>query len=182
MPTTYLPAVSLAKEEKIIHASAHAATVYSIDSHNADSPLTESGWTGLNAPTTTITEGTVNVGGTDGSRLRGSVGSPSPNALTGDFAFDDGAGEAIILFFGGVADLAAGTWQVEVWAFEASGGVGDQILGMRTGETENAATTINGTLQADGRVTDTMGSSATGSSATFTFLSIRILVKQICPR
>ncbi|BDS06808.1 hypothetical protein NT6N_18480 [Oceaniferula spumae] len=161
----------------ILTASAHAATIYSIDINDADDPITEAGWTGLNANHST-NGGTVNIGGvdfsidsSDGSRVRGTSASPNPNALTGDFAFDDGAGQAVILLFGAAGDLPAGIWQVEVWAFDSSGGVGDQILGLRTNGGENNAATINGSLQANGRVTDNMGSSPTDPAATFTFLS-----------
>ena len=158
-------------------AISHAAVVYSIDIGNADNPLAESGWSALNAPTAGD-GGTVNVSGvdftlssSDGSRLRGSVGSPDPNALTGDFAFDDGANQAVILLFGGAGDLAAGTWQVEVWAYEANGGVGNQILGLRTNASDSSPATINGTFQGNGTVTETMGSDPVNPSATFTFLS-----------
>lgn len=154
-----------------------AATIYSIDINNEPNSVTAPGWVGLDVPQAgnggPVTIGGIDfsIGSADGSRLRGTVASPNPNALTGDFAFDDGAGQAVIMFFGGAGDLMAGTWQVEVWAFESSGGVGDQILGLRTNGTENASATINGNLQSDGRVTDTMGSDPINPSGVFTFQS-----------
>lgn len=124
------------------------AVIYSIDLNNAANSLTAPGWSGLNAPTTGD-GGTVIVGGvdftvasSDGSRLRGSVASPNPNALTGDFVFDDGAGQALVLFFGFAGDLPAGDWLVEVWTHESSGGlgIGGQTIGFRTGTERNTGT------------------------------------------
>ncbi len=77
------------------------------------------------------------VGSTDGSRVRLASGVPTPNPLTADFVFDDGAGQAVILFFGGAGDLPAGEWEVEVYAFEnAQNPVGDLIVGLRTNNAE----------------------------------------------
>ena len=121
-----------------------AQTTYAIDINDADFPAeTEPGWVGLPA-THTGDGGTVNDGGldftigsSDGARLRGGAGTPTPNALTADFAFDDGAGQAIILFFGGAGDLAAGDWQVELWTHDETSPPGDfQIVGYRTNNTE----------------------------------------------
>ena len=147
------------------------AVVYAIDINDEDNPVTPAGWTGLSAGHTTGSpdfdpQGSVTVGGitfslgsSDGARNRGAT---SPNSLTGDFAFDDGAGQAIILFFGGAGDLAAGDWMVEVWSHDSiAGGTGDQILGYRTNNTETEVTqTMN----------DTVGSE-TVPSFTFTFTS-----------
>ncbi len=159
-------------------AIVRAATTYSIDINDADNVLTAPGWTGLNA-VHSGNGGSVDVGGvvfgiasSDGARLRGSTASPNPDALVGDFAFDDGGNEAIILLFGAAGDLAAGTWQVEVWSYDSSFiTLGDQILGLRTNGSENADATIDGMLQGNGIVTNNMASSSSGPAASFTFLS-----------
>lgn len=151
-------------------APAYAA-VYAIDINDGNDPRTAVGWTGLTAvraPGTSPVQGSVDIDGitfalasSDGSRLRLASGNPSPNALTADFAFDDGAGQALVLLFGGAGDLAAGLWQVEVWSHESSGGTGDQILGYRTNTTETVIIT---------NLNDTVGSE-TIPSHTFTFTS-----------
>lgn len=131
---------------------ASAATVYSIDINDANSPVTASGWTGLDTVNTgnggSVTIGSIDfsIGSSDGARLRGTVGSPNPNALTGDLAFYDGAGQAIILFIGGAGDLLAGDWQVEVWMHDATSPLGDSIVGYRTG---GAETIINNNVAAN---------------------------------
>jgi hypothetical protein len=96
-----------------------------------------------------------------------------PNSLTRDFVFEEGtAGNAFGILFSGAGDLAAGTWQVEVWSYDANTSpFGDQILGLRANANENKAVTINGVLQGNGIVTTTMGSSASDPAATFTFVS-----------
>lgn len=154
-----------------------AATIYAIDINTVGSSVTASGWTGLDAPFSTD-GGSVTLDGivfslssSDGSRLRGSVASPNPNALTGDFAFDDGPGQAIILNFGVAGDLAAGTWKVEVWTLDSGAAVGDQILGLRTNNSEDVASVIDGSPQVNGRISNTVSTSADSPAATFTFLS-----------
>ena len=149
-----------------------------IDINNGSSPVTEAGWTALNATgsgngSTVAVDGVVfEVFSSDGVRLRGTVGSPNPNALTGDFVFDDGGGQAVGLLFGGPGDLIAGTWQVDVWSFDSSaGGTGPQILGLRTNGSENNAATINGVLQGNGIVSSSIAFSAVDPAGSFTFLS-----------
>jgi len=123
----------------------HGDPVYSIDINDADSPVTAPGFVGLSA-THTGNGGSVSIDGVafapfsaDGSRLRGSVGSPNPDALTGDFVFDDGAGQAVGLAFGGAGHLAAGTWQVELWIYDPPPNTfGPVIVGWR----RNGAETI----------------------------------------
>lgn len=117
-----------------------------IDSTLPAGPIaTEAGWTSLDATAgngsgVTIDGITFSVGSVDGSRLRLASGSPNPNALTGDFIFDDGAGQAVILFFGGAGSLPAGLWQVDLYTYDGSfpDGLGTQIVGYRT----NGAETI----------------------------------------
>ena len=129
----------------------HAVT-YAIDINTEETngsgvfSATAAGWSALNVNRTdglgSATIGGINfsTGSTDGARVRGTVAVPNPNDLTGDFAFDDGAGQAIILFIGGAGDLAAGDWQVEVWSWDESSTFGDQIIGYRTNGTETVAT------------------------------------------
>ncbi len=89
--------------------------------------------------------------------MRGGA-SPNPNALTSDFVFDDGAGQAIVFFFGQAGQLPAGTWQVEAWIFESSGGLGPSIVGYRTNNVET-------------QITDNALENPTDPAATFTFES-----------
>lgn len=143
-------------------ASAHAATVYSFDiDSNAGGPIaTAPGWTSYpmgstgNGTPVEVDGISFSVGSADGSRTRTGL-----NDLTRDFAFDDGAGQALIFFFGGAGDLAAGLWQVEVWAHDNDFvPLGNQIVGYRT----------NG---AETEVTNTAASHPTDPIATFTFES-----------
>jgi hypothetical protein len=123
----------------------HAQT-YKIDINDTNTPVTEAGWTGLGA-THTGDGGSVTVGGvnfyissSDGSRLRGSVGSPNPDALYGDFAYDDGAGSvAVILNFGGAKGLAVGAWEAKMHIWDQSfPTMGNMIVAYR----KNGATTV----------------------------------------
>lgn len=144
---------------------AHAA-VYSIDINDADNSVTAVGWTALdtnhtgNGGLVTLDGIDFSVGSADGSRLRGTIGSPSPDALLGDFSFDDGSGQALIMFFGGAGDLAAGDWQVEVWVWDNNYGVGmgDQSVGYRTNGTET-------------EMSATVAPSSSGAAYTFNFTS-----------
>jgi hypothetical protein len=128
-----------------------AAPIYSIDidstaisGTDTSGPLsTEPGWTSLNATGgngsgVTIDGITFSVGSVDGSRIRLASGSPNPNALTGDFIFDDGANQAVILFFGGAGSLQAGLWQVDLWTYDSlvPTGLDPQIVGYRTNAVE----------------------------------------------
>lgn len=154
----------------LLAVSSQAALIYSIDINHTDaagSPVsaTESGWSGLDA-LHTGNGGSVTLDGiafsyasADGSRHRGAVASPSPDALYGDFIFDDGAGQALIFYFGGAGDLSVGTWQVEVFSWDNDyDPLGAQIVGYRTNTTETEVGT-------------NMLASNTGPAATFTFES-----------
>jgi hypothetical protein len=129
-----------------------AATVYKIDidsqsltgSDNSGPLSTEAGWTSLDATVPSenaevfIDDVRFWVSSTDGSRIRMSDGSPNPNALTGDFVYDDGGGQAVILNFGGAGALQAGIWEVDVYIHDATSDPGTQIVAYRT----NGAETI----------------------------------------
>lgn len=146
--------------------AAGAATVYSIDIDSTDpaGPIaTAEGWTsfdgtlGNGSPALVLDGISFTVASADGSRLRGGA-TPNPNPLTADFVFDDGAGQAIVFFFGEAGQLPAGTWQVEAWIHESAGGLGPSIVGYRT----------NG---AETQVTDNALESPTDPASTFTFES-----------
>jgi len=79
-------------------AATASAQTYRIDINDADDSVTSSGWSGLDAAHTS-NGGGVTVGGVtfectscDGARLRRSAGNPNPDALFGDFVYDDGNG------------------------------------------------------------------------------------------
>ena len=143
------------------------AAVYSIDVNDADNSLTAAGWTTLDAANAgdggTVTLDGIQFGvvSSDGARLRGTVGSPDPDALYGDFAFDDGGGQALIMQFGGAGALAAGEWQVEVWVWDQNYTGLDDLnftVGYRTNGSETEmATGVN--------------SSNSGAAYTFNFTS-----------
>jgi hypothetical protein len=144
-----------------------AANIYTIDINDADNSLTEAGWTGLDA-NHTGNGGAVIVDSVsfapfsaDGARLRGTTTSPSPDALVGDFVFDDGAGQAVGLSFGGAGDLQAGDWQVEVWIWDADY-TGSGSLTSFVGWRANGTETI---------VANDVESLATGPAITFNFTS-----------
>lgn len=145
----------------------NAQKTYAIDINDARDVVTPAGWENLPNPNSTtggsvLVDGiTFRIGSADGSRVRGGSASPNPNALTADFAFDDGPGEAVVLFFGGAGDLAAGDWLVEVWSHESAGGTGNQFLGLRTNTAE--------TMIID-NLNDTVGSDTVPSHA-FSFNS-----------
>jgi hypothetical protein len=135
-----------------------------IDSTDPAGPIaTEVGWTSFDgtlgnaSPALTIDGIDFSVASADGSRLRGGA-SPNPNALTADFVFDDGAGQAIVFFFGTAGQLPAGTWQVEAWIHESSGGLGPSIVGWRRDNVET-------------QITDNALENATDPASTFTFES-----------
>lgn len=88
---------------------------------------------------------TFSTGSTDGARVRGTIAAPTPNALTSDFIFDDGEGQAVILFFGGAGDLAAGQWQVDLWSLDVPSinATGPQIVGLRTNADAGAIQTTS---------------------------------------
>lgn len=122
-----------------------ADLVYHIDidsqelGSNPTGPLaTEAGFTSLDA--TASTTASVTTGGVvfqifsaDGSRVRASGSTPLPNALNGDFAFDDGPGEAVGLYLGGPGDLQAGTWEVDLYIWDQTSNPLTSIVGYRTG-------------------------------------------------
>ena len=83
----------------------------------------------------------------------------TPNDLTGDFAFDDGVDQAIILFFGQAGQLPAGTWMVETWIWDSTiASLGNMFVGYRDDGMEFE--------QTDAAVPD-----ATDPASTFTFVS-----------
>jgi hypothetical protein len=144
--------------------AAHGATIYAIDINDAGNSVTASGWTGLDA-NHTGNGGSVTVDGVtfspfsaDGARLRGTTTNPNPNALTGDFIFDDGGGQSVGLLFGGAGDLEAGPWQVEVWIYDPDFDTSGVYVGWR----ESGSETI---------VADNVAQSAIDPAITFTFTS-----------
>jgi hypothetical protein len=88
---------------------------------------TEAGWTSLdatqasNGDSVTVSGVTFTVSGADGSRIRS-----GPNSLARDFIFDDGANQDVGL---NIAGLPAGTWQVELWAWDNDFAVGSLLVG-----------------------------------------------------
>lgn len=103
-----------------------------VDSSHTNPIATEAGWTSLDATTgngsfVMVGPTTFTVFSADDDRNRA-----TPNDLTGDFVFDDGAGQAVGLT---IDDLPAGRWLVEVWAWDSAvaGNVGPQILGLKSG-------------------------------------------------
>jgi hypothetical protein len=131
-----------------------AWTGYSIDLNDADAPVTRDGWTGLNCDHGTGA-GSVTLHGIKfetfsaiGSRFRGSVAVPNPNALVGDFAFDDGNNAAVGLLFGGAGDLPAGEWLVDVYAQDTDSPPGNMIVGYRIDAVDTIVTTD--VVRADG--------------------------------
>ncbi|WP_425396205.1 PEP-CTERM sorting domain-containing protein [Aeoliella sp.] len=137
---------------------------YMIDINDADDPITETGWTGLDAVhsgsgSSVLIDGiSFEIFSADGARVRGGSASPTPNALTGDFVFDDGSNQAVGMFFGGAGDLPRGVWQVDVYIFDDGSTIENQIVGWR----KDGAETIIGT--------DFLPD-ATNPAATFEFLS-----------
>ena len=143
--------LSLAVALAVVCSGVRAANVYRIDIDSTDGgggPIeTAPGWTSLNASgvsnnaTVTVDGVTFQPASADGSRVRRSGVSPNPNALTGDFVFDDGPGEAVILKFGGAGDLQAGTWQADVYINDAGAAPGTQIVGWRKNNAETIVST-----------------------------------------
>jgi len=139
---------------------------YKIDINDADASVTEPGWLGLGAAHTD-NGGSVTTNGVafwassaDGARLRGSVGTPDPDALLGDFVYDNGSGQAVILHFGGAGDVHAGRWLADTYMYDATHGTNDITanIGLRRNNNE----TIVGY--------DIPGS-ATGAAHRFAFVS-----------
>jgi len=105
-------------------------------SNHGGTILTEPGWTSLDA--TMPSEGdSVSVGGvtfttlavfsSDGSRVRMTGSAPNPNALTADFLYDDGNGQAVGLR---VYNLPDGLWDAKVWSWDQTSPAGGQIVGL----------------------------------------------------
>jgi len=84
-----------------------------------------------NGSNVTIDGINFSIGSADGSGNR-----QTANPLTTDFVFDDGAGQAVILFFGGAGDLPAGLWEVEVFINDAGAQPDMSIVGFRTNNSE----------------------------------------------
>jgi hypothetical protein len=125
-------------------AIGHAQS-YKIDINNASSSVTMPGWTALNA-NQSGNGGSVTLDGisfapfsADGAFLRGSVGSPDPDALYGDGSYDNGSGEAVGLVFGGAGDLSQGTWEVSMYSWDASDqAIGNMFASYRIGGSEQS--------------------------------------------
>jgi len=135
----------------------HAATLYAIDidstrtgaSTTNGTITTEAGFTSLDA--TTHTNGTspanVTIDGvnfevwsTDVNESRIRTQGTASNSLTRDFIFEEGtANDAVGIYFGDAGDLQAGTWKVEVWAFDYNVVIGDLEIGLRTKTSKAAA-------------------------------------------
>lgn len=146
------------------------ASSYKIDIDSTDGdggPIqTAAGWTSLNATgasdsTSVTVDGiTFSPFSADGSRIRRDGGSNvDPDALLGDFVFDDGTGEAVGLAFGGAGDLPAGIWQVEMYAYDADFPTGSVMI---AGYRRNGSETI---------VDTSVTFSASGPAITFKFIS-----------
>jgi hypothetical protein len=103
---------------------------YKIDINNADNSVTNAGWHGLDARPTGSGD-FVDIDGVrfktfsaDGARLRGTAQSPNPDALLGDFVFDDGATNAAVgLFFGSTNDLPYAAWQADLYFWDVNASV-----------------------------------------------------------
>ena len=111
---------------------------------------TENGWTSLDSSGGELSGVVIDginffVSSVDGSRLRLAGGNPTPNPLTGDFVFDDGANEAVILNFGGAGALPAGEWLVEMWVWDELAPLDDVLAAYRV----NTAETILGSFTPD---------------------------------
>ncbi len=142
---------------------------YQIDIDSTDGgggPIeTAPGWVSLdasgasNSATVTVNGVTFQPFSAAGSRIRRSGGSPNPNALTSDFLFEDGANAAVGLLFGGAGDLVAGTWEVDVYIWDADfPNIGNMIVGYR----ENGSETIISSL---------VTADPTNPAITFSFVS-----------
>jgi hypothetical protein len=138
-----------------------------IDSTDGDGvPIeTADGWYSLDA-TGNTDAAAMNLGGiefspftADGSAIvRTPGGEPDPDPLLADFAFDDGVNQAVGLLLGGAGDLEAGTWEVDMWIWDAANPMlGDQIVRYREGGAEKHVATVS--------------PSATGPAITFQFVS-----------
>ncbi len=139
----------------MVAPAAVAAPIYQIDidstavsgSDNTGPVSTTPGWTSLLATANgsgVVLDGiNFNVGSIDGSRIRLLNGAPNPSSLTGDFIYDDGANQAVILFFGIAGSLAAGEWQVDAYIYDSLVGasLGEQIVGYRTNGVETIVST-----------------------------------------
>lgn len=152
LPLLLLPALA---------APAGAATLYMIDIDSTRTSgtattggpvFTEPGWVSLDATNPVDSNGAsasvdsvvFAIASADGSRIRTSGSNPSPSALTGDFVFDDGDGQAVILIFGTAGSLQAGTWKVDAWNWDsgvASFETNIQIAGYRTNGVETIVST-----------------------------------------
>ena len=107
---------------------------------------TETGFTSLdvtNGGSATVTIDTIDFSlfttAPNASRIRN-----GPNALTRDFIYEEGvANNAVGLKFGGAGDLVAGTWRVEVWAWDSNvaASLDSLIIGTREGISETIHTT-----------------------------------------
>lgn len=140
---------------------------YKIDINDADASVTEPGWSGLDAAHTghggsfTTNDVAFELFTEDGAALRGSVGSPDPDALLGDFGYDDGAGNvAVGLVFGGAGDIQPGRWLVDVYMYDANYDTND--ITANIGLRRNSNETIVG---------QDIPGSATGAAHRFSFVS-----------
>src|SRR5690606_30491417 len=100
------PTIRLSLCAAIVFAAAPSfgATTYKFDIDRAESPVTAPGWTSFPFPNTGTSATLVHDGidfrisSADGARLRGTVDAPNPDALFGDFAFDEGENSSAIIF------------------------------------------------------------------------------------
>lgn len=95
-----------------------------------------------------VTFSLASVAGSGNSRNRGAIDNLTD--LTRDFVYEDGPSAAIVMLFGGAGDLAAGTWQVEVWASDDDRyPLVTSIVGLRTNSSESIQTSTFAGSQTD---------------------------------
>jgi len=101
--------------------------------------VTADGWTSLNATAgngsnVTVDGTTFTVFSADGSRAR--INNSTPNEITSDFVFDEGAGQAVGLT---ITNLDRGYYDASVWAWDDAFPtlIGDQIVGLIPGGVGN---------------------------------------------
>jgi len=159
----------------VVVEDAVAATTYKIDinskqlssSSSIASYVTEPGFTGLdlagnaNGDSVTVDGVTFEIFAVDGGhRFRGSEASPDPNAINADFVYENGEDAGMGVKLGGAGDLQVGTWEVEVYIWDASEVLGDHQISIE--ELETAVDNVYST---------TVSPVASGPAFTFQFES-----------